>query len=170
MDVQPTKKKIDFTLKKPKVLENDILFYLYTNYMTFDLDLYRIINPDDANNPLLGSNAGNPVTNTASNIINDISQALQNSYNGFMAAAGQGSSVNTSSTTTGIFKLKNGAVLQHYITLNICQISQISFGNFDGTKTISEDIQGSALYYSFDPSVSAYYDSILNNIKDDFTI
>jgi hypothetical protein len=129
-DLAPTKNKIEFTIKKPKIIENDILFYLATQHLPFGLDLYRIINSDDV----------------AQTQYAKINPGIRGTYT----------------------ELANGDILQKYMTLYGCTISDAQFGNFDGTKPVTEDIQGQAIDYAFDSGVSAYYDSILSNVLNDY--
>jgi hypothetical protein len=158
-DLEPTKKKIDFTLKKPKLIENDILLYLMTNYLPFSFELYRILDKDDGAQ-LVGSAAADTIT---SGVFTYLSSFLN-------PIAGIISATSTLNKYSGITQMSNGNYLQKYMTLHNCLLSQVSFGPFSGEKVVTEDVQGSALYYSFDSSVSAYYDSILTNRENDFEV
>ena len=102
VDVAPTKKKAEFSFKKPKLLNNDLLFYMYTHYFPFDFLLYTLQGND-----------------------ND-----------------------------------DRLIPKLYLALRHCIISDVNIGNFDGTKPVTEEIQGQALYYEFDSQVSAYRDSV----------
>ena len=104
VDLHPVKKKTEFTFKKPKLLENDLLFYLYTHYMTFDIYLYRIRTNVDP---------------------------------------------------------------ELYMILRACLIDNMNFGNFDGTKPVTEEVNGTALYYEFASGMSAYKDSIRSSDLQD---
>jgi hypothetical protein len=104
VDIHPTKKRAEFSFKKPKLLNNDLLFYLYTHYFPFDLLLYTLHENDE----------------------NDVLEP------------------------------------RAYITLRHCVINDVNIGNFDGTKPVTEEIQGSTLYYEFAKGTSAYKDSIRN--------
>jgi hypothetical protein len=109
VDLAPTKKKAEFSFKKPKLLGNDLLFYLYTHYFPFDFLLYTL-HPNDKDDTL------EP-------------------------------------------KL--------YLALRHCVIDSVSIGNFDGTKPVTEEIQGSTLYYEIDKDMSGAHDSIRSsNIQD----
>ena len=109
VDLHPVKKKVEFTLKKPKLLDNDLLFYLYTHYYPFDIYLYQILDDDE----------------------------------------------------TGALTPKL------YMVLKNCLIDNVNFGNFDGTKPVTEEIKGSTLYYIFSSSMSAAKDSIRKTNKQD---
>jgi hypothetical protein len=110
LDLEPQKQKIEFTFKKPKVIENDILFFLATNYLPFQFDLFKIYETN-------GGKTYKPI---------------------------------------------------RYLTLLQCQISKASFGNFDGTKPVTEEIQGVALYYTFNEKLSSYSWSILDNFQEEY--
>ncbi len=148
-DLAPTKSKIEFTIKKPKILENDILFYLATQHLPFSFDLYRIINSSD-----LGQ-----ITETA--------YAAPSTLNGNQAQYTAVTKENPGIQVT-YTELPNGDFLQKYMTLTGCTISDAQYGNFDGTKPVTEDIQGQAIDYAFDRSASAYYDNIFNTKMDDY--
>jgi len=109
VDIHPTKKRAQFTFKKPKLLKNDLLFYLYTHYFPFDVLLYTLHEND----------------------VNDV--------------------------------LKPKA----YMALRHCIIDKVNIGNFDGTKPVTEEIQGSTLYYEFAKGTSAYRDSIRTSNTQD---
>lgn len=114
VDLAPSKKKIEFSFKKPKLLDNDLLFYMYTHYFPFDFLLY-VLEPKE-------------------NIL-----AKNMKY----------------------IKMNNEYLSPKlYMVLRHCIISDVNIGNFDGTKPVTEEIQGQALYYEFSSGVSAYRDSI----------
>ncbi len=119
IDLQPTKKKVEFTFKRPKLIDNDLFFWYLSTKSVFNFDLYVILESD--------------------------------------APKDDHSSDDPSPT------------IQHYMTLYDCQVSDVSFGGFDGTKPVTEEIKGQALYYVFDSSASAYSNSLGTNFKDDLT-
>jgi len=136
IDIAPQKKKFTFTIKKPKFFESDLLF-IYSVYTTdFDLRLYRLVNQYD------------------------ISQKQnQKKTEKISKRRSSGAYVNTGTELNrdgGAAKIGD-YYIEHVMTLNHCVIDSAQFGNFDGTKPVTEEIQGQARYITFSQNVSGYY-------------
>lgn len=127
IDLEPHKKGIEFALKKPKILEQDLLFFMTTHDFSFDIQLYRILElpktSPTARDIAVGTVTG--VTNSSGMSV-DVKVDLQ-------------------------------------LILKGCTIKDLSFGKYDGTQVVTEDITGNALYYQFpdEHSMSAGYMDIM---------
>lgn len=142
VDIQPTKKKFSFQIKKPKFFESDLLFVNSVYGGNLTLDLYRLIN-------------GNDLTETASQNKHSRELIQKTAMRGAPGAkVTQSSSFGASGTDQVNIE---GFIVEHVLTLNNCAIDSSSFGNFDGTKPISEDIQGIAKNVEFSDNVAGYY-------------
>jgi hypothetical protein len=122
--------------------------------------LYRLVNPHDWNDQNTGTGSSpyleNPAqTQSSANEVNSLAYTgnnndlLQNSYGSQNFA-------------------DNDWVIQHYLTLNNCVGVTDSMGNFDGTKPVTEEYQGLALYWSWGSTVEAAQDRLMKNIVNDF--
>jgi hypothetical protein len=160
VDLAQTKMKLEFSIKKPKIIENDLLFYLHLNRIPVDIMLYRLVNPQDWNTQNTGTGSSpyleNPAqTQSSANEVNSLAYTgnnndlLQNSYGSQNFA-------------------DNDWVIQHYLTLNNCVGVTDSMGNFDGTKPVTEEYQGLALYWSWGSTVEAAQDRLMKSVVNDF--
>lgn len=127
VDLEPHKKGIEFTLKKPKILEQDLLFFMVTHDFSFDIQLYRILE-------------------------------LPRTY-----SIAEDIAISTVTGSMGTSGMSIDLKVDLQLILKGCTIRDLSFGKYDGTQIVTEDVTGNALYYEFPDShdMSAGYMDIL---------
>lgn len=144
VDLAPTKKKFTFTIKKPKFFESDLLSIHAVYAGDFDLKVYRIIRNSDLTAEKKQIWAKN---NAARQAPSPLASVL--------------SSAGAVGSTGGDSVQGNDFSVEHVLTLNHCMVDSDQVGNFDGTKPVSEEIQGQARYVTFSPNVAGYYSRTL---------
>jgi len=140
IDIAPTKKKFNFTIKKPKFFETDHMFISALYSFEFDVRVFRIIQKSEffAKGEITKANktyGSSPLKG---------SQNVKVQKGMFL-----GKEANVA--------IKGDYVIEHVMNLRHCLIDNVSVGNFDGTKLVTEDIQGVSRFFTFSQNVSGYY-------------
>jgi hypothetical protein len=164
IDIAPGKKKYNFTIKKPKFFESDLLF-VYGVYTTnFDLKLYRMVNEHEMsagarayeqekyNRKIDERRQDQKINNLRKNKMLTAAIKAQNpSAGAYIENAETGLDKDGGMAKVGDY------FIEHVITLSHCVVDSASFGNFDGTKPVTEEIQGQAQYLVFSQNTAGYY-------------
>lgn len=149
IDISPGKRKFSYSIKKPKFFESDLLYIKAVYGGTFDLKLYRLILKDD-------------ITNFKKTLNSDLKKREKNlnkSKKDPIAAVSMG--VSQIGQDSAEAQEGEDFLIEHMITLHKCVVDSVSFGSFDGTKPVSEDIQGQGQYVTFSPATAGYYSKVL---------
>jgi hypothetical protein len=148
IDIAPTKKKFTFTIKKPKFFESDILFTKAVYIGDFDLRLFRLISKLDITPEKQENIDANYGKNTQWK--RDVTGVLINSLAPFMPKPQYGEG-------------KEGEAfnIEHVLTLHECWVDSANMGSFDGTKPVTEEIQGVAKYMTFSKNVAGKYKQMI---------
>lgn len=143
IDIAPQKKKFNWTIKRPKFFETDYLFFNAMYSFEFDIKVFRIVNKGE----YLGRNKPDYVyPDFPDDLKAHTGEKGINVKRGFLFDA----------RDSGVL-MKNEMILEHVMNLRHCLIDSAHIGNFDGTKPVSEDIQGTARFFSFSRNVADWY-------------
>lgn len=143
VDIMPTKKKYMWSVKKPKFFESDRFFIEAMYGGDFDILVYRLIHEQD-------------MTKEKYADIRDIKGV---DYSGVDSTGQPEVVVEGLSKYSGdntIYYI-GGWFIEHVMNLHHCSIDSAEVGNFDGTKPVSENIQGIAQFFTFSQNVAGYY-------------
>lgn len=152
IDIMPTKKKFMWSCKKPKFFETDRFFIEALYGGDFNLAVFRLISEFDMKDSKLQSIKDIEVSGGS---IFDL--AKTGGVPGIEVDTGTESVNSSNMTTDSTFYYSNGWYVEHVMNLHNCSIDSLEVGNFDGTKPVSETIQGVAQFFTFSKSVTGYY-------------
>lgn len=154
ISIHPSKKRFTFNIKRPKFVETDTLLVQALYEGDFTLYLYRLF----------------PVTELTQKgyTVKERSTLLEfpkkeDLYTSKDLGDPKRKKIPSVAVKKGIKtgEMKGTVIgnyfVQHIMTLHHCFIDGFNFGNFDGTKPVTEEINGVAEYFSFPPGVGAYY-------------
>lgn len=164
VSIHPSKKRFIFNIKRPKFVETDTLLVQALYEGDFTLYLYRMV-------PITGLiERGYTVKERSTILKPPKNEDLYSNEEIWSKEKKRIPSVAVKKGTK-IGEMKGTVIgsyfVQHIMTLHHCFIDGFNFGNFDGTKPVTEEINGVSEYFSFPPGVGAYY---IKQEMDEYTL
>jgi hypothetical protein len=164
IDIMPTKKKFMWSVKRPKFFETDRFAIEAMFGGDFDLAVFRIMHETDMTQEKLDFIKDKKFWNAAGKMVQNPLYAVTS-----MPEAVLGTDTNMvrgSNKEDRITFFKDGEwYIEHVMNLHHCWIDSLEIGNWDGSKPVSETIQGTAAFFSFSQSVAAYYTNATSGEK-----
>lgn len=155
VSIHPSKKRFAFNIKRPKFVETDVLTVQALYEGDFTLYLYRILSKSELES--LGYKV-NKQLRILENYHKEDIFSYKEFLDPFRSKRVPGVAVKKGAK---IGEIKGALVgnyfIQHIMSLHHCYIDSFNFGNFDGTKPVTEEINGVAEYFTYPPGVGAYY-------------
>ena len=169
--INPSRRKFNFTIRKPKFMETDYFFVEALYGGDFQLLLYRLVRDEDwqkrrqYEQRQIKAKENESAQKILTSFMNPITGPYQLVTEGakYLASKAGYPDVYVKDrgpipTTNPKYAKRVGDMwLQHVLTLHHCYVDSISFGNFDGTRTVNEEINGVAEYFSYPPGMAGFY-------------